>query len=131
MTMLDLHTTGRDLWQDHANCRGEDPEFMQPERASDEDVELAKSVCIGCPVFAKCQESAESQGADPAGEAGAYGVWAGEWWGSPPKQAAQPCKACGAELEAPATGRAREFCDATCRQRHRRAQKDPSRVVLA
>lgn len=67
-------------WRALANCRDVDPDVMQPEVAAPEDVEEAKAHCAGCPVLEQCRQLALSQGD------GAYGVHAGEWFGTPPRR---------------------------------------------
>lgn len=45
-------------WRQHAACRGLDPEVFYP--VTDEEAEVAKSVCRGCPVRQPCLEHALS-----------------------------------------------------------------------
>ena len=63
-----------DDWQNRANCRDVDPDLMQPEAATAEEVAEALAVCEGCPVRAQCLALAESQGH-------AFGAWGGMWLG--------------------------------------------------
>jgi len=43
-------------WREHASCRGVDPEIFYP--ATDEEAEMAKSVCAQCGVRPACLEYA-------------------------------------------------------------------------
>jgi WhiB family redox-sensing transcriptional regulator len=43
-------------WRQHAACRGLDPEVFYP--VTDEEAEVAKTVCIMCPVRQPCLEHA-------------------------------------------------------------------------
>jgi len=43
-------------WRQHASCRGIDPEIFYP--ATDEEAEVAKSVCAQCSVRQGCLEYA-------------------------------------------------------------------------
>ena len=49
-------TTITTTWRDRAACRGLDPEIFYP--ASDEDADVAKSICAECPVRESCLEYA-------------------------------------------------------------------------
>lgn len=98
-------------WQTEAACRDTDPDTMQPEVASQEDIERAKAVCGPCPVYRLCRELAESQ-------LGAYGVHDGEWFGPPPAPVLF-CQWCRGAL---ASSRStRSYCNDTCRKRASRA----------
>ena len=55
-------------WRQHAACRGLDPETFYP--VSDEDAEVAKTVCAGCAVRQTCLEHA-------LGSRERDGVWGG------------------------------------------------------
>jgi len=44
------------LWRHQAACRGLDPEIFYP--ASDEEADVAKTVCFGCAVREACLEHA-------------------------------------------------------------------------
>ena len=44
------------LWRHQAACRGLDPEIFYPQ--SDEESEIAKTVCFGCAVREACLEHA-------------------------------------------------------------------------
>lgn len=94
-------------WQRDASCRDEDPNRMQPERATPEQVEEAKEVCIGCPVRERCRQLAESQAAP-------YGIHDGEWFGADPLPLAV-CTWCGEELAEQETGRPRIYCSSRCK----------------
>lgn len=41
-------------WRTRANCRGSDPEIFFPGKNDSETMEIAKSVCRGCPVTEEC-----------------------------------------------------------------------------
>lgn len=102
-------------WQQLARCRNEDPEFMQPEFATPEQVEEAKAVCIGCEVRVQCRELAKGQ---PA----AYGVHAGEWWGEGPRR--PKLRACGwCEGEMDDAAASAEYCSTRCRVAAHRARR--------
>lgn len=107
---MDLHLT-TDNWQADANCRDTNPDVMQPEVASDEDVNEAKAVCKGCPVRLQCLELAKSQ-PDP------YGVHAGQWFGHKPAPVVC-CAWCSTPLTAQRS--TRSYCNDTCRKRASRA----------
>lgn len=103
-------------WQQLARCRNEDPDSMQPERATPDEVEAALAVCSGCPVIEQCRQLAESQ-------PGAYGVHAGEWWGDPPHSPlVKPCAWCGGDMDNDPLGRPREYCSKAHREAARRAR---------
>lgn len=85
---------------------------MQPERATHAEVTDALMVCEGCPVLEQCRGEAE-------GQAGAYGVWAGLWWGEHPTwEVVKVCAhgPCGQEFRTPvdAAGAA-SYCSPKCR----------------
>lgn len=83
-------------WQDWARCRNEDPNVMQPEVATAEQIAEAIAVCNGCPVLEQCRASALAQRSPETGKNTAYGVWAGEWLGDKPRTpAAEVCSTCG------------------------------------
>jgi hypothetical protein len=85
-----------EAWQNEAQCRDVDPDFMQPEVATPVQVAEAKAYCFGCPVFEQCAEAAYAQRSPESGENIAYGVWAGEWFGDLPRvPAAEVCGICG------------------------------------
>lgn len=99
-------------WRDRANCLQVDPDDMQPEVATPEDVELARRVCAFCPVRVECKALAD-------GQYEAYGIHAGEWYGEAPRLPERECEHCG-ELFAVQRSTAR-FCSANHRQAARRA----------
>lgn len=103
-----------DDWQNRANCRGVDPERMQPEVATLEDIAQAKAVCVGCPVLEQCRELAGSM-------PDAYGVWAGQWLGPLPLAARSRCAWC----EGPAPAGAR-YCTGAHRVAAHRARNKVS-----
>lgn len=70
-----------DEWRDDAACLTEDPNKMQPERATEAEVAAAKRVCAGCPVWRECRDLATEQ---RTAYGSAYGVHAGEWYGDHP-----------------------------------------------
>jgi hypothetical protein len=109
---LDMEPGDRD-WRDHAACLEVDPESMQPEVATPEDVELAKRVCIGCPVRLDCRALADSQ-------AEAYGIHDGRWYGEAPKLPERQCEHCGNSF--PVQRNSATYCGARCRQAARRAK---------
>jgi WhiB family transcriptional regulator, redox-sensing transcriptional regulator len=49
-------TTLTTSWRDQAACRGLDPDIFYP--SSDEDADVAKSICAMCPVREACLEYA-------------------------------------------------------------------------
>lgn len=57
-------------WQTRARCRGIDPDLFFPGRDDIVEAELAKAVCIGCPVRDECLEYALDNGIRE-------GVWGG------------------------------------------------------
>lgn len=59
----------RPAWQDHAACRGMDPNIFFPERG--QDSEAAKRVCMRCPVRERCLDYAEGVPKERSG------VWGG------------------------------------------------------
>lgn len=110
-------TVTTENWQQDANCAGVDPDLMQPEIASDEDVNVAKATCgrgtpFECPVLLQCKGLAESQ------PGGAYGVHAGEWYGHKPAPVVL-CTWCGLMLSGQRS--TRSYCNDTCRKRASRA----------
>lgn len=114
--MLDLILTPveRD-WRSAANCLEVDPESMQPEVATPEDVQLAKRVCIGCPVRTECREMARNQ------PGGAYGIHDGTWYGEEPRLPERECEHCGALF--PVQRSTARFCSAAHRQAAGRAAR--------
>lgn len=111
-----------DDWHNQAACRGMDPDAMQPEVASAEEVAEAIAVCGFCPVRAQCAELAEAQ-------PDAYGVWGGRWWGDPPKAVAVPCEWCGKEVDLSNQGRGgrpRMYCGQVCKNSASRARRSAS-----
>ena len=65
---------GEDLaWQDHAACRGADPELFFPEPGPDmhRKVAEAKAICVACPVRADC-------GAYALANRERFGIWGGQ-----------------------------------------------------
>lgn len=108
-------------WQERANCRASDPETMQPECATREQVETAKAVCVGCPVRANCRELAKSQLMP-------YGVHDGEWWGPPPRVLAETCEWCG-DKTGDSQRITRRFCSDRCRKAARRAEQFTARIL--
>lgn len=101
-------------WRARAYCLDVDPEDMQPEVATPEDVELAKRVCLGCPVWRECRELANSQ------VGGAYGIHNGVWYGEPPRLPERECEHCGEVFAVQRSTAA--YCGANCRQAARRAK---------
>lgn len=90
-------------WRAAANCLQTDPNTMQPEVATPDEVAMALRLCDGCPVRRQCRELAESQ-------VGAYGVHAGEWFGDPPANPAMvQCGWCGDDMD-PGPRRTRTYC---------------------
>lgn len=67
-SVLDRYS-GHDVSTALAPCRLNDPELWFAE--SPDDVERAKSLCVGCPVRAQCLSEALERG-EP------WGVWGGE-----------------------------------------------------
>lgn len=57
-----------DTWQQHAACRGLDPELFFVERGNQVGADEARAVCAVCPVAADCLEENIRE---------AYGMWAG------------------------------------------------------
>lgn len=105
-------------WRNHANCRDVDPEVMQPEHATPDQVEQAASVCRGCPVFAQCDAERRAQ-------LYPFGMWAGQWFGDLPVARAAACGDCGKELPPnPWKGRPRQWCNSTCRKRALRKRRE-------
>jgi WhiB family redox-sensing transcriptional regulator len=68
-TVLDAPTFGAGVVEEQLPCRREDPELFFAESPS--DVELAKSLCGGCPVRAECLAGALER-REP------WGVWGGQ-----------------------------------------------------
>lgn len=107
----------RRAWVKLGNCRATDPATMQPEVATPDEVETAKAVCHGCPVFDQCRTEARA-------DSGAYGVWAGDWYGQPPRDPSRrPCQWCAGDLPEDA-GPAARYCGDACRQAASRARRD-------
>lgn len=62
-----------DDWQEHAACRGENPELFFPVGTSGpalREIEQAKEICRRCPVAAQCLAAALATGEDA-------GIWGG------------------------------------------------------
>jgi len=68
-TVLDAPTYGAGVDAEQLPCRREDPELFFAESPS--DVELAKSLCGGCPVRVECLAGALER-REP------WGVWGGQ-----------------------------------------------------
>jgi hypothetical protein len=97
-----------------ANCRGVDPDTMQPEAATPDELEQAMRFCVGCPVAAECRDLAE-------GQTYAYGIHAGKWYGAPPvNPEVVQCRWCGGDVPGSV---AREYCGSTCRNAAWRARR--------
>lgn len=113
-------------WMDRAECLTVDPEVMQPERATVEEVADAKALCGVCPVRAECHQLAVSQTSPLAG-AIAYGVHAGRWWGPEPVwEVERVCDrgGCGEVFRTEARGhRSARFCSGVCRSAAYRDQQ--------
>ncbi len=63
----------RDAWRAHAACRGMDTDLFYPEgrgRTLRLREQLAKNVCLSCPVAQQCREAA-------TGGPERYGIWGG------------------------------------------------------
>jgi hypothetical protein len=107
-------------WMDRAACLGVDPNLMQPERATEAEVRVAKAVCGDCPVRLQCLEHAKAQ-------LPAYGVHAGQWFGEPPVwQIDKRCEyaECGALFRVDRdtrVGQRARFCSGRCRVAAHRA----------
>lgn len=110
-------------WQTLARCRNEDPDSMQPERATTAEVADALMVCNGCPVLEQCAELA-------AGQMLAYGIHAGRWYGPHPVwEVERTCahEPCAATFRTEAEGnRTATFCSARCRVAAYRARSNLS-----
>lgn len=96
--------TEHEDWRGRAQCLDLDPNTMQPDVASPAEVEAAMRVCVGCPVLEQCDQLRASQ-REP------YGVFAGKWWGDPPRNPDVTwCGWCGGS-----TGTAkRSYCSTRC-----------------
>lgn len=104
----------RDGWQLRAACRDEDPNRMQPEVASQAEVDAAMAHCYGCPVWEQCEDLALSQ-------AHTYGIHAGAWWGDPPRDpAADHCSWCGDAMDSERS--TASYCSSRCRVAAHRAR---------
>jgi WhiB family redox-sensing transcriptional regulator len=57
-------------WQDHANCRGLDPDLFYAGRGENDDSDAAKAICADCPVRGECLDHALTTHQ-------AHGVWGG------------------------------------------------------
>lgn len=57
-------------WQTFANCRGEAPSFMFPDRDDLQGIEEAKQVCTFCPVKSTCLDEALARNE-------IHGIWGG------------------------------------------------------
>lgn len=113
---MDLTLTTAADWTT-ATCvqTGADPETMQPEQATQAEVDAAKRLCAGCPMFTECRDLADRQ-------EGAYGVHAGEWYGQAPAWVVQ-CATEGCEETTTTT-----YCSTECRDVVRRER---ARVRMA
>jgi WhiB family redox-sensing transcriptional regulator len=69
ISVLDRATTAREVDEERLPCRRENPELFFAE--STQDVELAKALCVDCPVRAECLAGALDR-REP------WGVWGGE-----------------------------------------------------
>lgn len=110
------HTVSELDWRHQAACKDADPEVMQPEVASEQDVlDAIRAHCLGCPVWDECLQLAKDQ------VGGAYGIHGGQWFGDAPRRpGAGECGWCGGELEGErSTSR---YCSAACRQAAHRAR---------
>ena len=107
-------------WQDRAQCRDVDPDTMQPEEATPEQLTEALSTCLGCPVRSECLTSALEQQADESSEA--YGIWAGKWWGVLPRvPGSRACGWCGSQMN-PMRSTA-TYCGGGCRSKAHHARR--------
>lgn len=61
-----------EYWQEHAACRGVDPDLFFPERG--ETNREAKRICLTCPVRVRCLDYALAEG-----------EWLGIWGGMTPR----------------------------------------------
>lgn len=109
-------------WRHSAECRDADPNELQPEVASQEQVDATMArYCLPCPVRLECRQLAESQ-------AGTYGIHAGQWYGDAPRDpAAEQCSWCGGAIAAedsqtPPLRSTREYCSSRCRVASHRAR---------
>lgn len=118
--MIDIPAYDPDHWQADALCfrMRVDPDVMQPERATREEVAEAMTICGGCPVVEQCRQHARDQERQHVdGQTGAYGIHAGEWWGPDPvwvvDRVCGPCGAVSRAQERYAAGP--WFCSRGCR----------------
>ena len=76
-------------WQEHAACRGHDPELFWPDSRRDARVATALAICATCPVKTECFDHALKHG-------GHDGIWGGRVWsrrggpGRPPAKCGTP-----------------------------------------
>lgn len=61
-------------WQEHAACRGLDPDLFYPEKGGNGTGETARAVCAECPVAEPCLELGLSFG---SGSLFNLGIWGG------------------------------------------------------
>jgi len=104
-------------WMDQAACLGEDPDRMQPEVATDDEVaQTIADNCARCPVMEECAQLAVSQ------VPGAFGIHGGQWFGEPPKRpGAAHCGWCGRVMASErSTSR---YCGGACRVNAYRARQ--------
>jgi hypothetical protein len=95
---------------------GVDPDTMQPEAASADEIAQAIAVCEHCPLWNECRDLAESQFPD------AYGVHAGKWWGpKPASRLVVRCQWCGTDVETDRTSV--RYCGPGCRMEARNARR--------
>jgi hypothetical protein len=109
--------TETDDWRRWARCRSEDPNTMQPEVATVDQLEDAMRVCVGCPVRRECRDLAERYGS-------AYGVHDGEWFGPlPADPSAGRCEWCQGPVVTDAGHQATaRYCRGRCRVAAHRAR---------
>jgi hypothetical protein len=57
-------------WHDHASCAGMNPNLWFPEKGNTRDAEMAKEICLACPVRDDCLADAMIRGEE-------FGIWGG------------------------------------------------------
>jgi hypothetical protein len=57
-------------WLQHAACNGMNPDIWFPEKGNTKDADLAKEICMGCPVRDDCLADAMIRGEE-------FGIWGG------------------------------------------------------
>jgi hypothetical protein len=57
-------------WLVHAACNGMNPDIWFPEKGNTRDADLAKEICMGCPVRDDCLADAMIRGEE-------FGIWGG------------------------------------------------------